>query len=168
MGIVATVPAPPRSRGSRISRVFRPSVPQINKSVLVPYSADRMFDLVAAVPDYPQFMPWCGGARETLEADGRVRAMVDIDYRGVRSSFTTLNRNLAPQSIAMQLAEGPFASLTGEWRFTALGEAACKVEFRLDYEFASTMLGKLVAPVFDNIAKTFIDAFARRAEALYG
>jgi ribosome-associated toxin RatA of RatAB toxin-antitoxin module len=127
-----------------------------------------MFDLVATVPDYPGFMPWCGGARQSLEPDGRVRATVDIDFRGVRSSFTTLNRVTEPESIAMQLADGPFADLNGEWRFTALDEGACKVEFRLDYEFASSLLGKLVAPVFDNIANSFIDAFARRAEVLYG
>ena len=143
-------------------------MPQINKSVLVPYSAGRMFALVATVPDYPQYMPWCGGARASIDPDGRVRAVVDIEYRGVRSSFTTLNLNSAPDSIAMQLAEGPFATLAGDWRFTSLDVAACKVEFRLDYEFASTLLGRLVAPVFDNIAATLIDAFARRAEELYG
>ncbi|MBL8386333.1 MAG: type II toxin-antitoxin system RatA family toxin [Burkholderiales bacterium] len=143
-------------------------MPQIRKSVLVPYSAERMFALVARVPEYPRFMPWCGGARESVEADGRVRATVDIDFRGVRSSFTTMNSHEAPARIAMRLAEGPFADLAGEWRFTPLDESACKVEFRLDYEFASSVLGRVVAPVFDSIANSFIDAFARRAEDLYG
>ena len=126
-----------------------------------------MFALVAAVPDYPQFMPWCGGAVAVTEPDGRVRATVVIDYRGVRSSFTTINREVEAELIAMHFADGPFADLSGEWRFTALGDDACKVEFRLDYEFASSVLGRLVAPVFDSIANSFVDAFARRAEALY-
>ena len=143
-------------------------VPQIRKSVLVPYSAARMFGLVATVQHYPQFMPWCGGARQAPEADGRVRATIDIDYRGVRSSFTTLNTNSEPHAIAIKFADGPFADLNGRWRFTVLDSEACKVEFDLDYEFASSMLGKLVAPVFDGIANSFIDAFARRAEVLYG
>lgn len=126
-----------------------------------------MFALVAAVPDYPQFMPWCGGAVAVVEPDGRVRATVDIDYRGVRSSFTTVNREIRGELIVMQFADGPFADLSGEWRFTALGEEACKVEFYLDYEFASSVLGRLVAPVFNSIANSFVDAFARRAEVLY-
>lgn len=142
-------------------------VPQIRKSVLLPYSAQRMFDLVAGVRDYPRFMPWCGGAREAKAADGRTRATVDIDFHGVKSSFTTLNRNKAPDSIAMQFADGPFSALEGMWRFTSLSGDACKVEFELDYEFAGGMLGKLVAPVFDMIAGSFVDAFAKRAEALY-
>jgi ribosome-associated toxin RatA of RatAB toxin-antitoxin module len=144
------------------------TVQQIRKSVLLPYSTERMFALVARVPDYPQFMPWCGGAREDLTADGLVRATLQIDYHGVKSSFTTLNRNSPPDSIALQFAEGPFAVLDGLWSFTALASDACKVQFELNYEFAGGVLGKLVAPVFDVVANSFIDAFARRAEALYG
>jgi ribosome-associated toxin RatA of RatAB toxin-antitoxin module len=140
----------------------------IRKSVLVPYSATRMFTLVAGVRDYPQFMPWCGGAHEAREADGRVRARLDIDYLGVRSSFTTLNRHDSPRGIAMEFADGPFTALRGQWSFKRLDDEACKVELALDYEFAGGVLGRLVAPVFDGIANTFVDAFARRAEALYG
>ena len=143
-------------------------MPQIRKSVLLPYSTQRMFDLVAAVPDYPQFMPWCGGARQAPEPDGSVRATIEIDFNGIRSSFTTFNRNDTPVAISMRFADGPFADLKGQWRFNALASDACKVEFDLDYEFAGTVLGRLIAPVFDAIANSFIDAFARRAESLYG
>jgi ribosome-associated toxin RatA of RatAB toxin-antitoxin module len=143
-------------------------VPQIRKSVLLPYSAERMFELVAKVADYPKFMPWCGGAREARTDDGRVRATVDIDYHGVKSSFTTLNKNEPHTAIIMQFADGPFSALDGLWRFTTLEAEACKVEFSLNYEFAGGLLGKLIAPVFDFIANSFIDAFAKRAEALYG
>ena len=143
-------------------------MPQIRKSVLVPYSTQRMFALVAAVPDYPQFMPWCGGARHAPQDDGSLRATIDIDFHGMRASFTTVNRNDAPVAISMRFAEGPFTDLSGQWRFSALAGDACKVEFDLDYEFTGTVLGRLIAPVFDAIANSFIDAFARRAEALYG
>lgn len=143
-------------------------MPLIRKSVLVPYSVERMFALVADVTAYPQFMPWCGGARSTLEPDGRTRATLDIDYRGVRSSFTTLNVIRPPESLVMHLVDGPFTRLEGEWRLAPLGEEAAKVEFQLEYQFASNVLGKLVAPVFDGIARSFIDAFTRRAESLYG
>lgn len=143
-------------------------MPQIRKSVLLPYSAERMFVLVARVPDYPQFMPWCGGASETVTGDGLVHATLEIDYHGVKSSFTTVNRNSPPDSIALQFVDGPFAALDGLWRFVPLADDACKVEFDLNYEFAGGVLAKLVAPVFDGIANTFIDAFVRRAEVLYG
>lgn len=143
-------------------------MPQIRKSVLVPFSASRMFDLVADVSAYPQFMPWCGGARSQPEEDGRFRASIDIAYRGVRSGFSTLNRHVFPEAIEMEFAEGPFASLSGRWRFGALAPEACKVEFSLDYAFASGVLGRVIAPVFDHIAGSFVDAFSRRAEALYG
>ena len=143
-------------------------VPEIRKSALVPYSARRMFDLVADVPAYPQFMPWCSGTRVEPAGDGRVRACIEIDYRGVRSGFTTLNRHFVEDRIEMEIADGPFSTLGGLWRFTALKADACKVEFELDYEFANGVLGRLIAPVFDFIANAFIDAFARRAEALYG
>lgn len=143
-------------------------MPQIRKSVLVPYSASRMFELVADVPSYPQFMPWCGGARLLDEPDGRVRATIDINYRGIRSGFTTLNRHRETELIEMEFADGPFSSLAGRWQFAALDEAACKVEFALDYEFAGSILGRMIAPVFDVIAASFIDAFSSRAENIYG
>ena len=127
-----------------------------------------MFDLVADVPAYPEFMPWCGGARAEPVGDGRVRATIDIDYRGVRSGFTTFNFHYSPERIEMEFADGPFAALGGLWRFTSLQADACKVEFELDYEFAGGVVGRLIAPVFDYIANAFIDAFARRAEVLYG
>lgn len=143
-------------------------MPQIRKSLLVPYGARRMYELVADIPAYPDFMPWCGGARMQAEEDGRIRATIDIDYKGIRSSFTTLNRNRAVEAIEMEFADGPFASLAGRWQFAALGEDACKVEFALDYAFAGTLLGRVIAPVFDGIAASFVDAFSSRAQAIYG
>jgi ribosome-associated toxin RatA of RatAB toxin-antitoxin module len=137
---------------------------RVLKSVLVPYSAQRMFDLVDDVERYPEFVPWCSGAHVlALRPDGKT-ARLDIDYHGVKAHFTTANVNLPGQSIVVTLKDGPFRHLHGEWTFKALAPQACKVEFQLAYEFSTALLEGLVGPVFSHIANTFIDAFVRRAE----
>jgi ribosome-associated toxin RatA of RatAB toxin-antitoxin module len=141
---------------------------RVRKSVLVPYSSAEMFDLVDAVEQYPQFLPWCGGAQVLAQRPDGKTARVDIDYHGVRAHFTTDNVNHRPESIVVTLRDGPFRHLHGEWRFRPLDESACKIEFELAYEFATQLLDKVVGPVFGHIANTFIDAFVRRAQALYG
>ena len=140
----------------------------VKKSVLVPYAAAEMFDLVDRVESYPQFLPWCAGTQVIEAADRRKTARIDIDYHGVRAHFTTDNTNDPPTSIVVTLKSGPFRHLHGEWRFRALGVSACKVEFDLAYEFASPILDRIVGPVFNHIANTFVDAFVRRAESVYG
>ena len=130
-------------------------------------SAKRMFDLVADVPAYPHFMPWCGGASAQTLDDGMVRAKIDIHFGTVQSAFTTLNRHVPYKRIDMEFVDGPFNALTGCWDFSPLTADACKVEFVLDYEFASGLMGRVIAPVFDVIAASFVDAFSTRAEALY-
>ncbi len=141
---------------------------RINKSVLVPYSSEQMFDLVDQVEHYPQFLPWCGGVQVLDVRDDGKTARIDIDYHGVKAHFATDNANRAHESIVVTLNHGPFRHLHGEWRFHALAPDACKVEFELAYEFSTHLLEKMVGPVFSHIANTFIDAFVRRAEALHG
>ena len=139
----------------------------VKKSVLVPYSAERMYELVDRVEDYPRFLPWCAGARVLESHPGGKTARVDIDYHGVRAHFTTLNSNTPGELIVISLKDGPFRQLDGEWRFTRLRDDACKVEFDLRYEFSSGLLDKVIGPVFNHIATTFIDAFVKRAEVVY-
>jgi ribosome-associated toxin RatA of RatAB toxin-antitoxin module len=127
-----------------------------------------MFGLVADVRSYPSFLPWCAGTHVRPQNDGAVQATVDIHYRGVRSSFTTLNAHDEPREIRMQLVEGPFRRLGGEWTFIPLREDACKVHLRLHFQFASGMMGRMIAPVFEGIAASMVDAFSRRAETVYG
>ena len=141
---------------------------RVKKSVLVPYSAKAMFELVDGVELYPQFLPWCDGARAiATRYDGKT-ARIDINYHGVRAHFTTDNVNRAGESIVITLRDGPFRHLHGEWRFQPLAPEACKIEFELAYEVATTALEGAVGPVFSHIANTFIDAFVRRAESVYG
>jgi ribosome-associated toxin RatA of RatAB toxin-antitoxin module len=139
----------------------------VTKSVLVPYRDAQMFELVDDVEAYPQFLPWCAGARVVEQLDNRKTARIDIDYHRVRAHFTTDNVNRPPDSIVITLNDGPFRHLHGEWRFRALGDLGCRIEFDLAYEFATTLLDKAIGPVFGHIANTLIDAFVRRADAVY-
>lgn len=136
--------------------------------MLVEYSHAEMFALVDAVERYPEFLPWCGGSSVAYRDDHTTRATIQISYRGIRQSFTTENTKVPPQTMSVKLVEGPFRTLDGDWRFMPLAEHACKIEFRLRYEFSSRLLEKLVGPVFNYIANTMVDAFVRRAETVYG
>lgn len=139
----------------------------VEKTVLVAHSAERMFNLVDRVEDYPKFLPWCGGS-SVLDLTGTtVHATVQIDYHHLKQSFTTENVRTPPHHIAMKLQNGPFKQLDGSWRFIPLNATACKIEFRLHYEFSNKMLEKLVGPVFNYIANSFVDAFIHRAEKVY-
>lgn len=139
----------------------------VEKSVLLPYSAEQMFVLVDNVADYPSFLPWCGGASVEQVGENTVHATVHINYHQIKQSFTTENVRQSPHSIAMTLQDGPFQHLDGHWLFTALSPTACKIEFRLHYEFSSKLLEKLVGPVFHYVANSFVDAFTHRAEKVY-
>jgi ribosome-associated toxin RatA of RatAB toxin-antitoxin module len=140
---------------------------RVERSVLVPYTAEQMFELVAAVSDYPRFLPWCADTHVRPRCDGLIDATIEIHYRGVRSRFTTCNDNRAHESIRMTLVEGPFRRLAGTWHFRSLRADACKVHLHLHYDFAPGLLGRVIAPVFDGIAGSLVDSFTRRAEQLY-
>lgn len=140
----------------------------VQKTVLVGYSAQQMFDLVDAVEAYPQFLPWCSGVEVAYRDQQRTRATLHVTYHGVGQSFTTENSKEPPHTMYVRLVEGPFRILDGTWRFNALGERACRIDFRLHYEFSSKLLEKIVGPVFSYIANTMVDAFVARAEKLYG
>jgi ribosome-associated toxin RatA of RatAB toxin-antitoxin module len=140
----------------------------VEKSVLVGHSAEEMFALVDEVERYPEFLPWCDGARVHYRDTHRTRATIHINYHGVKHNFTTENTKEPPYRMSVRLVEGPFRVLDGEWRFLALAKHACRIEFRLHYEFSSWILEKLVGPVFSYIANTMVDAFVQRARKVYG
>ncbi len=139
---------------------------RVVRSILVPHSVATMYALVNDVPSYPQFLPWCGGARIIEHTDTLMQAAVDIAYLGVRQTFTTRNTLVANERIDLALVSGPFSRLSGQWRFTQLGDLGCKVEFELNYAFEG-LIGVVIAPVFDRIAATFVDSFVKRADALH-
>lgn len=140
----------------------------VEKSVLVPYTPVEMYELVDRVEDYPLFLPWCGGT-ELHHRDAQVtEATIHIHYMQIRQHFTTVNRKVYPQEMAISLKRGPFRRLEGHWRFKPLGEAACKVELKLHYQFSTHLLEKALGPVFGFVANSLVDAFVQRAEQVYG
>ena len=136
---------------------------EIARSAIVEHSAAEMYALVEDIESYPGFLPWCTGAEVLERQPGATRATLTVAVGPVRQSFTTLNENRPGEAIHMRLVEGPFRHFSAEWRFVPLGAHACRVEFRLQYQFSSRTLGKVLAPLFDGMADSMVDAFVRRA-----
>ena len=131
-----------------------------------------MFDLVADVEAYPQFLPLCESLkiRQRTERGDTVllTAEMGVGYKAIRQQFTSrvvLNR---PQlRIDVQYLDGPFRRLDNRWRFVPTGEHACTVKFYIDYEFKSRGLGLLMGSMFDTAFRRFTNAFEERADTLY-
>ena len=138
---------------------------KIARSAIVEHSAAEMYRLVEDVESYPEFLPWCAAATVHSRTGTETRATLEVGMRGIRQAFTTLNRNRPDEGIDMELVEGPFRAFSAAGRFNALGPNACSIEFSMDYELGAA--GKLLEPLFDHIADTMVDAFSRRAAALY-
>ena len=141
-------------------------MPSVRKSVIVPHSCESMFALVDDVERYPEFLPWCPST-EVFERDAATtRARLDIDYHGLRSQISTLNRKQPPERMTLQFVDGPFEDFSGAWRFARLGDAGCRVELELDYRFRNAALAKLLGPVFGYLTDTLVERFVERADAL--
>lgn len=140
---------------------------EVDRSVLIDRTPEQMFALVDRVEDYPAFLPWCGGTEVHARDESRTHASIVIQFKGIRQRFSTDNVKQHPERIDIRLVDGPFRRLDGSWRFLPLGAMGCKVQFQLRYEFSSRMLEKLVGPVFEHIATTFVDAFVERAAVVY-
>jgi len=123
-----------------------------------------MFDVIEAAEHYPAFLPWCAGTT-ILERDASVvRAIIAIDWRGVRFSLTTRNPKRRPEWMAIHLEDGPFRRFEGEWRLRPLSTAGCRIDFRLGYDFDSAVMRRIARPVLDRIADALVDAFVARAD----
>ena len=128
-----------------------------------------MFDLVDDVDRYPEFLPWCGGSEVLAQTDGGKTARVDINYHGVRAHFTTDNVNRAARVDRRHAARRPVPPPARRVAFRPLARRRVQGRVRRSpTNSRRTLLETLVGPVFNHIANTFIDAFVRRAQAVYG
>ena len=139
---------------------------EIRRSAIVEHGAAEMFRLVDDVESYPQFLPWCRAAHVEM-VGGKRHATLTVGLGAIRQSFTTVNESQPDQAIDLRLIEGPFKRFTAAWRFKPLSESACEIVYTMHYEFSSRVIGKLLEPLFDQIADTMVDAFTRRANELH-
>jgi coenzyme Q-binding protein COQ10 len=135
---------------------------------LLPYTAEQLFDLVADVERYPEFLPWCLGARIRERRDNIITADLLIGFRMVRERFTSRVVLDRPGRIDVSYSEGPFRYLDNHWQFIAQKDGGCLIDFYVDFEFRSRMLQKIIGVLFNEAVKRMVGAFEARARQLYG
>jgi ribosome-associated toxin RatA of RatAB toxin-antitoxin module len=138
---------------------------ELRRSVLVPYTAEGMFDLIEQAEHYPKFLPWCVAATILERSDDWVAARIEFSYLKVRFGFQTRNPKRRPEWLQVRLVEGPFRHFLADWRLRPLGNLGCKVEFDLAYEVSDSVLDGIAAKAVDLVSRSMMDAFIRRAEA---
>ena len=148
--------------------VVRVFMRTINRSALVPFGADQMFQLVDDIVAYPQFLPWCKSTNEIERAADGVKASIEISKAGLQKTFTTANVNSENECIEMRLVDGPFKHLQGFWRFQQFDGKACKITLDIEFEFTNRILDKTLGPIFGQICNNLVEAFVKRAQDLYG
>lgn len=139
----------------------------------MPYSADEMFGLIADVPSYPEFLPWCSAARIRSRKETPAAEIIDADlvisFKLFRERFGS-RVTLRPEAGEIDVAylDGPFRYLNNHWKFTPVTETSCEVDFYVDFEFRSRTLQALIGFVFQEAMNRIVRAFEARAEELYG
>jgi coenzyme Q-binding protein COQ10 len=149
-------------------------MPQFKTRRHVRHAAAEMFELVADVERYPEFVPLCAGMRlksRTDKGEGRsvIVAVMTVAYKLIHQSFTsraTLDRNAL--TILVEYLDGPFSRMQNRWAFHPVSDNSCEVEFFIDYEFRSRAFGILAGAVFDTVFRRMAAAFEKRADAVYG
>jgi ribosome-associated toxin RatA of RatAB toxin-antitoxin module len=139
----------------------------VERSSLVTFTAAQMFALVNDVTRYPEFLPWCVGARVQDVSPGERIAALKVARGVLQTEFTTRNTLLQDSQIHMRLMHGPFRDLTGEWRFEPIGARGSRVQFRVEFEFKNRLTATAFNSVFESLCGTIVDAFVARAKTMY-
>jgi len=135
---------------------------------LLPYRPDQLFDLVADIEKYPEFLPWCMGARIRTRKENEVTADLVIGFKVYRERFTSRVVLTKPDRIHVTYSEGPFRYLENEWKFEPGPNGGCVLDFYVDFEFSSRMLQKVIEVLFNEAVRRMVAAFEGRARKLYG
>jgi coenzyme Q-binding protein COQ10 len=148
-------------------------MPTFETTRTVPHSARQMFDLVADVERYPEFLPLCEAltvrSRKEREEKTLLVADMTVGYKAIRETFTSqVLLKVDDLAIDVKYLDGPFKYLTNEWRFVDREGGGSDVRFFIDYEFKSRMLGALMGAMFDRAFRRFAEAFEKRAREIYG
>jgi coenzyme Q-binding protein COQ10 len=142
-------------------------VPTFADRVLLPYRPDQLFDLVADVGRYPEFLPWCAGAHVRSRTEAELVADLTIGFGPFRESFTSRVSLQRPARIRVSYENGPFHHLNNQWVFTPAA-AGTQIDFWVDFEFRNRVLQKAIGVVFSEAVRRMVGAFRKRAEEVYG
>ena len=139
----------------------------IERSALVAFSAQEMFDLVSDVERYPEFMPGCVKTELLGRGDNWLEARLHLGKGKLNTSFATHNVVDAPHRMELTLKDGPFKSFHGLWTFTELAERACKLQLILEFEFSNKIIALAAGKLFESMANQQVDAICQRARQIY-
>lgn len=142
-------------------------VPQHRETRMLPWTAEQLFDLVADVRRYPEFLPWVAAVRIRSSEPELLVADMAVGFKALRETFTSRVELQRPTLIHVDYVSGPLRHLQNEWRFTQEPEAT-RLEFMLDFEFRSKVFEKLAGAFFSEAFRRMVGSFEQRAEALYG
>ncbi len=143
-------------------------MPGIHEIRRLPYSAEQMFDLVADVARYPEFLPWVIATRVKSDSDTEMMADMLVGFKALREKFTSRVTKSRPGELRVHYIDGPLTDLDNRWLFRAVGEHECEVDFKVDFQFRNALFQKLAGDYFKRAFGKMVAAFETRAAELYG
>jgi len=142
-------------------------MPKHSETRALPYSPEQMFDMVADVRRYPEFLPWVSAMRVRQDSDTETVADMIVGFKGLRETFTSRVQKSRPDRITVDYVDGPLKQLHNDWRFRN-EEGGCAVDFLVDFTFKNRVFEMLAGQVFGQALRRMIGAFETRAATLYG
>jgi coenzyme Q-binding protein COQ10 len=143
-------------------------MPGVREVRRLPYGAEQMFDLVADVGRYGEFLPWVIATRVTSDEESEMVADMLVGFKALREKFTSRVEKRRPEEIRVHYLDGPLRDLDNRWLFRALGEGECEVDFSVDFSFHNSLFEKMAGQYFDRAFRKMVSAFEERAAQLYG
>ena len=143
-------------------------MPGIHEIKRLPYSAEQMFDLVADVAHYGEFLPWVMATRVRSNSETEMVADMLVGFNALREKFTSRVEKERPHRIKVHYVDGPLQDLDNRWEFRPLGPDACEIDFCVEFRFRNALFEKLAGQYFDRAFRKMVAAFETRAEQLYG
>jgi coenzyme Q-binding protein COQ10 len=143
-------------------------MPGIRETRHLPYSAEQMFDLVADVGKYAEFLPWVVATRVRSDSDTEMVADMLVGFKAIREKFASKVVKIRPELIQVQYIDGPLRDLDNRWVFTSHDDGDCTIDFSVDFTFNSRVFESLAGQYFDRAFRKMMAAFEARADALYG
>ncbi|PCI19697.1 MAG: ubiquinone-binding protein [Piscirickettsiaceae bacterium] len=127
-----------------------------------------MYSLVNDVASYPQFLKWCRSSKVISESTTEMTAELEVAWKVLHKVFSTQNQLILGESIRLELLDGPFESMHGEWNFKHLRDDACKITMEIDFEFKNSISNMVFSAIFSQICGSLMDSFIKRADEIYG